>query len=198
MSDLKNQGFSDEAMLNKNNAGTENPNNKKSKNKIKAVVLSFLVVSVITGIAAFGFAGNYIDKHRGHGPMGILIGRIADDLDLSDQQKSEVTKIKDEIKAKMDANKQSRNDKAMEFDKMFRQDTFDKQKALELAKERKAHMEEMSTFMIDEMAKFHAILTPDQRNKAADLLKEKREKSGKFRDGFKDGKRNGRKERRND
>ena len=73
---------------------------------------------------------------------------------------------------------------------MFRSDTFDKQKALELAKQREANREEMKTFMIDEMAKFHAILTPEQRNKTADLMKEKREKWGNG-DKWKDGKRDG-------
>ena len=52
-----------------------------------------------------------------------------------------------------------------------------------LDKMRETNREEMRTFMIDEMAKFHALLTPDQRNKAADLMKEKQEKMGKFEDG---------------
>jgi Spy/CpxP family protein refolding chaperone len=59
---------------------------------------------------------------------------------------------------------------------MFRSDSFDKQKALDLAKQRDADRDEMRNFMVDELAKFHAILTPDQRNKAADKMKEFREK----------------------
>lgn len=188
MSEIKGSGFTDEK-LNPVNASGEGKNPKKSRKK--AVIIALLVVLLVGGIASLGFAKAGFDKFRGHGPMGFMSERIIKELNLTEQQTAEVNKIKDEIKAKRDANRQKRQDMAMEMENMFRGDTFDKQKAQDFAKQREANREEMRTFMIDEMAKFHSILTPDQRNKAADLMKEKREKRGKFKDGMRDGKRDG-------
>jgi Spy/CpxP family protein refolding chaperone len=39
--------------------------------------------------------------------------------------------------------------------------------------------QEMKEFMMDEMIKFHAILTPEQRNKAADKMKNFHERRNK-------------------
>ncbi|NOS86255.1 MAG: hypothetical protein HOP31_14030, partial [Ignavibacteria bacterium] len=68
---------------------------------------------------------------------------------------------------------------------MFRGDTFDKTKALELMKKHDSEREEMRKFMLDKTAKFHAILTPAQRNKAVDKMKEFHDKKREMRDKFK-------------
>ncbi|MCC6864824.1 MAG: Spy/CpxP family protein refolding chaperone [Ignavibacteria bacterium] len=155
------------------------PNNPpvKPSNSKRKILISIIVVFVITGIAALGFAKNFYDNHRGgHDKVGFIIGKISKELDLNDEQKAEVEKIKIEIKAKMDENKQNRSQDAVEMENLFRSSSFDKTKALELSSKRDAERQEMKSFMIDELAKFHSILTPDQRNKAADKMKEFREK----------------------
>lgn len=144
--------------------------------KRKVIIGAVLVLFIITGVAGLGFARGFYDKHRGDGPWGFMIEKIAGELDLNDQQKAEVEKIKDEIKAKMEANKQDRENGMTEMEQMFRSDTFDKQKALDLMKQHESKREEMKNFMLDEVAKFHSILTPDQRNKAVDKMKEFRQK----------------------
>lgn len=159
----------------------EKPKKKKSSKKI--IIGSLIILFLVTGIVGLGFASGFRDKHRGDGHFRFMLDKVAGELNLTEQQKTEVNKIKDEIKAKMDEKKKSRQDNAAEFEQMFRGDTFDKQKMLDFAKMRETNREEMRTFMVDEMAKFHALLTPDQRNKAADLMKEHREKNGMFRDG---------------
>lgn len=159
-------------------------NSKRSNRgrKRKIIIGVVLVMFIITGVAGFGFARGFYDKHRGDGPWGFMIGKIAGELDLNDQQKAEVEKIRDEIKAKMEANKQDRDNGMTEMEQMFRSDTFDKQKALDLMKQHDAKREEMRSFMLDEVAKFHGILTPDQRNKAVDKVKEFRQKKHDRRD----------------
>ena len=144
--------------------------------KRKIIIGAVLVMFIITGVAGFGFARGFYDKHRGDGPWGFMIGKIAGELDLNDQQKAEVEKIKDEIKAKMESNKPDRENDMTEMEQMFRSDTFDKQKVLDLMKQHDSKREEMRSFMLDEVAKFHGILTPDQRNKAVDKMKEFRQK----------------------
>lgn len=179
MSEANKSGFSDESMKPATNTG--NPLGKKSR-KRKYFIILLAVVILVGGVASIGFARNTFEKFRGHGPFGFMSERIIKELKLNDQQTAEVNKIKDEVKAKMDANRQKRQDMAQEMENMFRGDTFDRQKALDFAKQREANREEMKTFMIDEMAKFHSILTPEQRNKAADLMKEKREKRSRNKD----------------
>ena len=144
--------------------------------KRKIIIGAILVMFIITGVAGFGFARGFYDKHRGEGPWGFMIGKIAGELDLNDQQKAEVEKIRDEIKAKMESNKPDRNNDMAEMEQMFRSDSFDKQKALDLMKQNDAKRDEMRSFMLDEAAKFHSILTPEQRNKAVDKMKEFRQK----------------------
>lgn len=144
--------------------------------KRKIIIGAVLVMFIITGVAGFGFARGFYDKHRGDGPWGFMIGKIAGELDLNDQQKAEVEKIRDEIKAKMESNKPDRNNDMAEMEQMFRSDSFDKQKALDLMKQNDAKRDEMRSFMLDEVAKFHSILTPEQRNKAVDKMKEFRQK----------------------
>jgi Spy/CpxP family protein refolding chaperone len=155
----------------------EDLNKKKPSRgrKRKLIIGTVLVLFIITGVAGFGFARGFYEKHRGDGPWGFLIEKVAKDIDLNEQQKAEVEKIKDEIKAKMEANKQERSQGMDEMEQMFRSDSFDKQKALELMKQHDSKREEMRSFMLDEVAKFHSILTPDQRNKAVDKIKEYRQ-----------------------
>lgn len=166
----------------------QNPATKGKKRGVKKIVLgSILALFIVVSAAGIGFgmkAKDTFDKFRDHGPMGFIMGKLADELDLSAEQKTQVDKIRDEIKAKMDERKKDRENHMQEMEQMFRSDNFDKQKALDFAKQRDAERDEMRSFMIDEMAKFHSILTPEQRNKAADKMKEFRENKDKF---FKDG-----------
>jgi periplasmic protein CpxP/Spy len=165
------------------NTDSNKPSSRR-RGKKKFVIGAFLVLFIIAGGIGVGVAKNKADKFRDHGPFGFIMDKVVKDLDLNDQQKKEVEKIRDEVKAKMEDKRNNRNDHMSQFEQMFRSDTFDKQKAIELARQRDAHREEMRNFFIDETAKFHAILTPDQRNKAADKMKEFREKKGEH---FKDG-----------
>jgi Spy/CpxP family protein refolding chaperone len=153
--------------------------------KRKIVIGIVLVLFVVTGVVGIGFAKNFRDKYRGDGPYGFIMDKIVKELNLNEQQKTEVDKIKNEIKAKMETNRQKKTDNANEFEQMFRSDNFDKQKALDLAKQRDAEREEMRSFFVEELAKFHSILTSEQRNKAADKMKEFRENRGKNKDKWK-------------
>ena len=154
----------------------------KKKNRKAVIISALLVLVIITGIAGFGFAKGYYDKHRPHGPLGMIIEMALRDLDLSEQQKNEVMKIKEEIQLKMDSKNTDRKKDMGEMMEMFRGDTFDKQKALDMMKQQDAERDEMRSFMLDQTAKFHAILTPEQRNKAVDKMKEFHEKRKERRD----------------
>jgi Spy/CpxP family protein refolding chaperone len=88
-------------------------------------------------------------------------------------------KIRDEIKAKMDENKKKREDDMNEFGSMFKQDKLDKDQLIELSKKHDANREEMKSFFLDELIKVHSILTPEQRTKAVEKMKEFKDKHDK-------------------
>lgn len=154
--------------------------NCKGKGRRKFVIGAFLVFFIIAGVVGVSVAKNKIDKFRGHGPFGFIMEHVVKDLDLTDQQKKEVDKIREEVKAKMDEKKKDRDSEMEKMEQMFRSDNFDKQLALDMAKKHEADREEMRNFFIEETAKFHSILTTEQRNKAADKMKEFRENKDKF------------------
>jgi len=162
---------------------------KRATNKRNIILVTMVVLLIVGGIASLGFARGFYDnhrgdKHKGHGPLGMLMDIAVKDLDLNDQQKKEVENIKAEIKAKMDAKKDDRKNHMDEMINMFRSDNFDKTKALEMMKQHDSERDEMRSFMLDETAKFHAILTSDQRNKLADKVKEFRSKKDEMRKKF--------------
>lgn len=160
---------------------------KRRSVKRNIILVSLVVLFVVGGIASLGFARGFYDNHRGGkhgGPLGFLMDVAVKDLDLNDQQKKEVDNIKSEIKAKMESKKDSRKNDMDEMINMFRSDNFDKTKALDMMKQHDADRDEMRSFMLDETAKFHAVLTPDQRNKLADKVKEFRSKKDEMRKKF--------------
>lgn len=141
----------------------------------------FVIILVVAGIAGIGFTQKL--KHmQDDGPLPFLIEKIAQDLDLNEQQKAEVMKIRDEIKAKGESKRHERENGFNEFEKLFKQDKLDKQSLKQLAEKHEADREEMKEFFIDELIKFHSILTPQQRVKAVEKMKSMREKMRKIRD----------------
>ena len=107
------------------------------------------------------------------------MGKVIKELDLNDNQKKEIDKIRDEVKAKMDENKQKREEDMKEFGNLFKQDNLDKEQLMTLAKKHETNREEMKSFFMDELIKVHAVLTPEQRSKAVEKLKELKDKRHK-------------------
>ena len=135
------------------------------------MVLAFILTSV------FGIV--YAKKKFRDGPEGFIMGMIAEKLDLTADQKAAVEKIKDQIKEKMDAKKGNREEMMDEFANEFKKDNMDRNKLKEMDQQREQNMQEMKNFMMDKMIEFHDILTPEQRIKAVDAMKEMK---GKFHD----------------
>jgi Spy/CpxP family protein refolding chaperone len=139
------------------------------------VIGAIVVVLVITGIKGIGFAQKFKHFHD-DGPLGFMLGKITEDLDLNAQQKTEVQKIKDEIKAKMESRKQTHEERAAEFENLFKSDNLDRKALTDLYQKHETDRQEMREFFTDELIKFHDLLTPAQRVKAIDKMKEMREK----------------------
>lgn len=104
-----------------------------------------------------------------------IVDKIKNKLDLSGEQVTEVNKIRDEILAKRDEFKGLREGFYESMLKEIRSDKFDKNAVNQLLAEKEIKFKELRSFMISEAAKFHAILTPEQREKLAEELEEHHE-----------------------
>ena len=153
---------------------------KKPKSRINKLLMAYFITTiVIIAVVSVGFTMKAND-FRKHGPFGVIMEKIIKDLDLTDAQKQEIEKIRDEVKAKMDEKKNDREKDMEEFGRLFKQDKLDKEQLKALANKHEANREEMKSFFMDQLIKVHAVLTPEQRTKAVEKLKELKEMHDKF------------------
>jgi len=165
--------------VNQNTTGASVPGtggeNSKKRSRKKLLLWGFIVFFVIAGAAGVTYAQK-MKQFRDKGPMFFMMEQVVKDLNLTDQQKTDVDKIREEIKAKMESNKKDHESGMTDFENAFKQDKLDKETLKSIMQKREAKREEMKDFMLDELIKFHAILTPEQRTKAVEKVKEMREK----------------------
>jgi Spy/CpxP family protein refolding chaperone len=152
---------------------------KKNPKKRRIIWGAVIIIFLITGIAGIGFAQK-VKKMRDNGPMFFIMEKISKELNLTDNQKAEVEKIREEIKAKMESKKQDRENNFTELENIFKQDKIDKESLKLLSQKHEQDREEMKEFMMDEFIKFHAILTPQQRIQAVEKFHEMKDKGRGF------------------
>lgn len=148
-------------------------NLKPNKRKlIKFLIPSLVVILIIT----FSFGISAAKKKFHDGPEGFIMGRLTENLNLNETQKAQLEKIREQIREKMESKKQDRESGMKEFENEFLKENIDRSKLIELSKKKETEMQEMKEFMIDRMIEFHNILTPEQRAKAVENLKEMKDK----------------------
>jgi Spy/CpxP family protein refolding chaperone len=168
-------------MVNSNdNVETKETDKKaiKSKFRNKIFLSSLIIILIVIGIVGIGFTQKVKD-FRKNGPWPFIIDKIVAELNLTDEQKANVNKIKDEIKTKMDSKKKDKPDEMSDFANAFKQDKLDKQTLESISKNQEADREEMKSFFMDELIKFHDVLTTEQRLKVVEKMKEFKDKMHK-------------------
>ncbi|MEZ4689794.1 MAG: Spy/CpxP family protein refolding chaperone, partial [Ignavibacteria bacterium] len=153
-------------------------NEKKEPNKPASKLsgllkLKFIIPAIIAAILlTTTFSIVMAKKKFADGPNGFMLGMLINKLDLNETQKAQAEKIRDEIHARMQTNMNDnqtiREDLASEFAK----DNLDKSDLMALDQKRQQEMNDDKEFMMEKMIEFHNILTPSQRQKAADLMKD--------------------------
>jgi len=151
-----------------------------SSTKSRVILTVVIVIFAIIAIKGIALARHF---HRfADGPHGFIIEKISENLNLTPEQKAHVEKISDQIKQKMEAKKSTRENMLDEFANEFKKDNMDRNKLKELSVKKDQEKQEMKDFMMDKIIEFHDLLTPDQRNKAVETMKEMK---GKFHDKMK-------------
>lgn len=176
--------------INQENLNPEQPEKKvrRLRSKSKKVILSVLIII----FSVFAIKGILFARHIhkfADGPGDFIIERLSENLNLDAAQIAQLEKIKDEIKAKMEANKPGKDQRESmlnEFAEEFKKDNLDRNKLKELEDRKEMKMQEMKDFMMDKIIEFHNLLTPEQRIKAADNMKEMKMKFHDRMDHFKD------------
>ena len=105
-----------------------------------------------------------------------VANRISSKLDLDDKQEQVLDRIKNELVAKHKSQSEERNKLAAEAESLVRSAQIDKAAVKQLQARHQALQNEMETLLGEKIVEFHAVLKPEQRNKAADILREFRER----------------------
>jgi Spy/CpxP family protein refolding chaperone len=146
---------------------------KKWSNGKKILVTLFIAVFVVVGAAGFNFANQMKKLHDG-GPLMMMLNKITDDLNLTADQKTQVQTLKDEIKAKMESRKKDHQSGMDDFGNAFKQDKLDKETLKSIEQKHETDRQDMKEFFMDELVKFHDILTPDQRTQVVQKMQDMR------------------------
>lgn len=153
---------------------TENNNNDVIKKGTffnsykKWIITSTLILILIAGAGTFAVA----KMHKFHetGPLGFIMDKLTDDLDLNKDQKDQIERLKSTVKEKMEAEKGSKDNDADELINAFKNNNLDRNKLNDLEQKHTAKMQEMKEFTKDKIMEFYNILTPAQRIKVADKM----------------------------
>lgn len=147
----------------------------KNKHSVKFLKFKYIIPVIITALLLTATFSIVMAKKKFKdgpgGPGGFMMGMLVEKLDLNATQKAEVEKIKDEIHSRMQTRMNENQTMKDDFASEFGKENMDKNKLMELDQKRMKEMEENKEFMMDKMIEFHNLLTPEQRQQAADLMK---------------------------
>ncbi len=134
--------------------------------------LDVLVVTIV--LAAVVFASGCSRKSPEQ-RADRMMGEIAAKLDLNDRQKEKINEIKQEFLARVPAMQQTRQETFDQMITLMRSPSIDKNRLNQLAARNRASADDLISFIFAKYAEFHDVLTPEQREKAADQMEQWRE-----------------------
>lgn len=105
-----------------------------------------------------------------------IVKKISSELDLDDNQKAKLDKIKSEILAKHQNFGGMKSEIWNEVLSQVKTEKIDEEKLNALLTDKETQFREMHTFMVSKFVEFHAILTPEQRIELAEKMTKFKEK----------------------
>jgi periplasmic protein CpxP/Spy len=156
---------------------------------MKKITVGILAVSILTiGLVGLVFAqkhgGGFGEKHGGFGGRGFLFGKIAEELGLSEEQKTQVKAIMEASKAKVQPIAEALKEGHQTAKTLGTDGVFDEAKVTQLANNQAELTKQLIIEKEKTKAALFAILTSEQRTKAATIHenfeKEMKGKRGRF------------------
>ena len=123
-----------------------------------------VIFGVLTLIGALAIGAAFADHRHHRGDR--MVERIAEQLSLEDAQKSRLQTIVMEVEQKRE---ELREESAATMRAIITKETMSREEALQLLQLREHARETMRGFMAERFAAFHAVLSPEQRVKMADI-----------------------------
>lgn len=134
-----------------------------------------LTIGAALLVAGFFVACGHFNRTLS-GRAEFITSRMASKLDLNADQTSKLNAMRDEIVHKIQSSTEERNKIHAEFTALVRSDRIDPAKLSELREKRTRLHNEVEELISRKIVEFHAILTPEQRAKAAEFLEKFHEK----------------------
>ena len=134
-----------------------------------------LILSIV-GLMVFGtaFAVGASKSHSGwcgsHGDGHRKIDRIAKNLDLNETQKAKLQAVEESFHEARKAMSQARVQTFDEVLELVSSETFDQGRVQDLVKRHQSIVEDFIPKVTGKIADFHAVLTPEQKSRAAEFL----------------------------
>jgi periplasmic protein CpxP/Spy len=131
--------------------------------KSKLITLSVIAVGMLASGALFWGC------RHGHGSpekkAEWIVSKISSELDLTDEQKLELNRIKDEALEKYREHREERKTVHARIVNLITSDTLDVDEVNKIFDEREKKQKEMRPFIIEKIVEFHRILKPEQKEK---------------------------------
>lgn len=146
------------------------------RKSLKSYFLVCLLVMVIFAFEGCDRRGFKLTPRRFHPEKDadFLLERFARDLDLNEEQREKLDKIKNEILEKRKENREKQREEHKEFMNkivsLVKNDKITKEQIYEILEIRDEKMKEMNDVLIDKLIEIHEMLTSKQREKIAEKL----------------------------
>ena len=136
-----------------------------TKNTLRRVLIVLGAMTLLTAAACRNW------KHKSPEERAEWVTKkITKELELNESQKQTLAAIKTDLLAKHAAEKAERDNQLRQFTELMRKDTIDQAKLAELKKKHQQMRDRAEEQFLAKIVEFHKVLTPEQRNKSADLL----------------------------
>ncbi|MCA1370851.1 Spy/CpxP family protein refolding chaperone [Bradyrhizobium sp. BRP14] len=126
------------------------------------------------GMGRFGMGGHMMQAHMGGGFMEHRIGSVLDELDATPEQEDKLWDIIDKARAEIRPTFRDFRETREEVIELLGASTIDRAAAEKLRSERIAAIDEASRKMTTALLDAAEVLTPEQRAKLVEHLKERR------------------------
>lgn len=139
--------------------------------KRKKIIIALIsIVSLIIVILVFHGMRRFRKWQTYEGRAEIIASKISRYLSLTEEQKTKLMKIKNEIISLRKENKNIREEIKNQFIEQIKGETFNREKVDAILTKINEEREKHKSFILDKMKEFHSILTIEQKNKLANRL----------------------------
>ena len=137
--------------------------------KNRKIIINTIVVTIL-GLLGFGLVQGYAFMKSPGERIAYVTGKIAEKLALDAQQEAELNSMADAVKEKMIALKTGRAQMHEELAALARQEQINEEEINDIIAKKRVQFDDMAQFIGEQVIQFHAMLTPEQREKLATII----------------------------